>query len=290
MKIVEAGKKYLKGGLHIHTSDSDGMRTPEEAMRLYADHGYDFIVLTDHWMTAPTRMYGDMLVMSGAEYDFNPDGNVLHLLAMFPDAEAAQGIGRHMDHRAVIDRINTAGGAAIAAHPAWSLNTPEFLRSLDGVCATEIYNTFAGEPWNVARSDASFLLDLAGAQGWYMPQIASDDSHRYEGEQCTSWVMLRADAATPEAIIDAVKRGDFYASQGPRILEAELAEGELRLRTTPVQRCVFSSNAVWAPDRCRTGENMTEHIYKIRPGERFIRCEITDAQGKKAWLSPVELK
>lgn len=290
MKIIDSGKRYLKGGVHIHTTNSDGAATPQEAVRLYADHGYDFIAFTDHWTAAPTRMYENMLVMSGIEFDFRPGGQVLHLLGLFPDEQAARGFSREMNHEAVIERINAVGGAAIAAHPAWSLNTPEFLKGLRGVCATEVYNSFAGEPWNVARADASFLLDLTAAAGCCLPQVASDDSHRYEGEQCTSWIMAQAESCAPREIIAALKRGDFYASQGPCILDAELAGDELRLRTTPVEMCVFSSNLVYAPNRCRRGAGMTEHVYKIQPGESFVRCEITDGQGKKAWLSPIELK
>ncbi len=41
----------------------------------------------------------------------------------------------------VIDAINEAGGIAILAHPAWSLNTPAEAKALSGFAATEIYNT-----------------------------------------------------------------------------------------------------------------------------------------------------
>ena len=38
----------LKGGLHCHTTRSDGRGTPEEVIRLHAAKGYDFLALTDH--------------------------------------------------------------------------------------------------------------------------------------------------------------------------------------------------------------------------------------------------
>ena len=40
--------KTLKGGLHCHTTRSDGSCTPEEVMRLHRENGYDFLALTDH--------------------------------------------------------------------------------------------------------------------------------------------------------------------------------------------------------------------------------------------------
>ena len=36
-------KKMLKGGLHCHTTRSDGRGTPEEVIRMHAEHGYDFL-------------------------------------------------------------------------------------------------------------------------------------------------------------------------------------------------------------------------------------------------------
>ena len=42
------GNKMLKGALHCHTTRSDGRGTPEEVIAKHADHGYDFMALTDH--------------------------------------------------------------------------------------------------------------------------------------------------------------------------------------------------------------------------------------------------
>jgi predicted metal-dependent phosphoesterase TrpH len=41
-------EKMLKGGLHCHTTRSDGRGTPEEVIRLHHENGYDFLALTDH--------------------------------------------------------------------------------------------------------------------------------------------------------------------------------------------------------------------------------------------------
>ena len=133
------------------------------------------------------------------------------------------------------------------------------------------------------------LLDVVAANGRCIPQVAADDCHFYTGEQCMSYTMLQADALTPEGVIAALKRGSFYASQGPQFIEAELTDTELIVRTSPVSRCTFISNLVWVAGRCRTGEGMVENVYRLQPGERFIRCEIEDAQGRRAWLSPVRL-
>lgn len=289
MKLIDPGKRYYKGNTHAHTTRSDGRLAPEEVMRLYREHGYDFLALTDHWIANPTGEWEGMLVLTGAEYDFRLPRQVLHVVGLFPDEAAAQGFSRDMGYAEVIARINARGGAAIAAHPAWSLNTPEFLQKLPGVCAAEVYNSFSGPPWNAPRADASAVLDLTATAGRCIPWLAADDSHRYGGEQCASYVMLQADALTPEGVIAALRRGSFYASQGPRFLEAEIEGGAFRVRTSPVARCTFISDLPWSGDRCRTGDGMTESVYEILPGEHFLRCEIEDSAGRRAWLSPVRL-
>src|SRR5688572_9890539 len=40
--------RWFKGNLHTHTLNSDGDSTPDEVVRWYREHGYDFLVLTDH--------------------------------------------------------------------------------------------------------------------------------------------------------------------------------------------------------------------------------------------------
>ena len=181
-----------------------------------------------------------MLVLTGAEYDFNFPEQVLHIVGVFPDEAAARGFTHEMDYPEVIQRINRRGGAAILCHPAWSLNTPEMIKSVQGVCAAEVYNSFSGAPWNAPRADSGAVLDLVATAGCFIPQVAADDCHFYTGEQRMSYIMLQADELTSEDVIAALKRGSFYASQGPRFIEAELTGRELIVRTSPVSSATLS--------------------------------------------------
>lgn len=289
MKLIDSTKKYYKGNLHMHTTCSDGTYSPEEAMREYAERGYDFIAITDHWKVGAQRRYGDMIVLSGAEYDFTFPTQVLHVVAIFPDQRCAEGIVRGMTHEEVIRQVNAHGGVAVAAHPAWSLNTHDFLATLSGIDLSEVYNTLSDEPINARRGDSAQILDVTAANGKIFGQIATDDAHFYIGEQCRSFTMVQANELSVSGILEALKAGRFYASQGPEFLDVDFDGRTLRVRTSPVSVCTFASNKFWVDGRCRTGEDMTENSYEIQPGETFIRCEIADAQGRRAWLSPIRL-
>ena len=39
---------WYKGNLHTHTTESDGDADPEFVVNWFMEHGYDFLVLSDH--------------------------------------------------------------------------------------------------------------------------------------------------------------------------------------------------------------------------------------------------
>ena len=40
--------EFLKGGMHCHTTRSDGKGDPADEIRMHYEHGYRFLALTDH--------------------------------------------------------------------------------------------------------------------------------------------------------------------------------------------------------------------------------------------------
>jgi hypothetical protein len=90
----EPGVRFLKGQLHLHSNRSgDSDTPPDDVVRWYAAHGYDFIVFTDHnRITAPPST-SSMLVIPGVELTQNsnrctpapPPGRkcLLHVNALF---------------------------------------------------------------------------------------------------------------------------------------------------------------------------------------------------------------
>ncbi len=63
--------------------------------------------------------------------------------------------------------------------------------------------------------------------------IATDDSHEYHGKPGSrpgrGWVMVRSRFLTPEHLIDAMKRGDFYASSGVSLADVRFDESSQTL-------------------------------------------------------------
>lgn len=77
---------WYKGNLHLHTTDSDGFLSDEDVIKRYAEEGYDFISITDHWKVYQQngcRSNSPLLVLEGIELDgCDEKGANLHVLAI----------------------------------------------------------------------------------------------------------------------------------------------------------------------------------------------------------------
>src|SRR5262245_54655083 len=49
-RLFSSTGRFYKGNLHAHSTRSDGKLSPEEVVAAYRDRGYDFLVLTDHFL------------------------------------------------------------------------------------------------------------------------------------------------------------------------------------------------------------------------------------------------
>lgn len=73
----------------------------------------------------------------------------------------------------------------------------------------------------------------------FIPCIATDDAHFYTGDACRSFILVKAAACTREALFEAIRRGDFYATQGPEFSVC-VEDGEIIVRCSPVRDVVFT--------------------------------------------------
>ena len=289
MLIIDPSKPVFKGNTHVHTRYSDGRKEYDECLDIYAGLGHDFLVVSDHWHLNDETRRGDMLVLRGIEYDFTFEHQVLHVVGVLPDS-ADPGIVRGDDYKKCIARINEVGGAAICAHPAWSMNTLEFMMTLEGIAGAEVFNAVSGIPYGVDRAYSMTQLDICANHGKFITFFTGDDTHYYEGEPGMGRNMIQADECTAEALIAAMKKGSMYCTQGPEIIRAEYDPDKrvYSVDCTPASHVVFFSNAPWTPKRCVNGDGITHAEYELRPNEQWIRCEVVDADGKRAWISPVK--
>ena len=277
------GQRWYKIGLHIHTTLSDGTKSPEEAAMIYKNAGFDAIAITDHWQYHQTDEIAGLKIISGCEYNIGGTDSshcVMHIVGV--GMTEAPSLSQQSAAQKIIDSINQAGGLAILAHPAWSLNNVQDVQHLSGFGATEIYNTVSDVNQS-SRPYSGYFVDILANAGIVYPLLATDDVHYYDGnDETKSYIMVKASDLSDAAILQAVRDGAFYATQGPELYVSR--EGEkIILRCTPCVKIMFLSNAVWAPDKILRGENLTYAEYPLKDFEKWVRVEVVDHEGRYGW-------
>ncbi len=288
MIIDRFGKRRYKVNLHMHTKESDGFVSFDDAIARYAAAGYDAVAVTDHWKISKTEERGGLLVLSGVEFDtrtFDCRAGVYHILGIAMQRTPA--IKKYDSAQKILDEIHAAGGFAILAHPAWSLNTPEDIMKLNGVDATEIYNTVSGVHES-RRPDSSLIVDMLATKGHVLPLTAADDAHYYDNDDCRAFIMVEAEACTEDALMEGIRAGRYYATQGPEI-HIRRKGNEVVVETSPVCEIIFHSNIAWA-ERVHNGDGLTEARHPIGQKECFVRAEAVDANGRRAWSQIIAIE
>ncbi|MBQ3507266.1 MAG: hypothetical protein IJA91_01845 [Clostridia bacterium] len=287
------GKRRLKVGLHTHTTVSDGHKTPEEVAAIYKNAGYDAIALTDHWVYGAGGEIGGLTILSGCEYnvggvdEWTGVHETYHIVGIgmtrdpaVPEEYVRNQDGRIRDRvRDIVRLIREAGGLAVLAHPAWSLNTSEQILGCGNFDATEIYNSVSD--WGMSdRPYSGIIVDQIASYGMFLPLLATDDTHYYNGDECRGWVAVEADAAEELGLVESLRQGRFYATQGPEVHLERISHTAVRLTCSPAVKIAFLSNSVWSAGRMVRGEDLTEATYEFKRHEIFVRAEVTDACGR----------
>ena len=287
------GKTRLKIGLHTHTTLSAGHKTPEEAAAIYKAAGYDAIAITDHWVYGEGGEIDGLTILSGCEYnvggvdEWTGGHETYHIVGVgmtrdpeIPEDYLSNHDGRIRDRvRDMGDRSRLAGGLAILAHPAWSLNTSEQILGCADFDATEIYNSVSD--WGMSdRPYSGVIVDQIASYGLFLPLLATDDTHYYDGDQCRGWVCVEADAVAELGMVEALRQGKFYATMGPEVHLERISPTAVRLTCSPAVKVAFLSNSVWSSGRMVRGEGITEACYEFKRHEVYGRAEVTDADGR----------
>lgn len=244
--------RYFKANLHTHSTLSDGKLTPLEMKEQYKANGYSILCLTDHNIVADHSDLNDddFLMLTGAEYNMDdtsaPDKHfkVYHFnfIAKKPDLlwqpfishthKHYDDISQHLAKienegmpqvydtdviNAIIAKANEKGHLVVYNHPNWSLQDYTDYAPLQGLWGVEICNYCCSAGGYITDAHNGIVFrDLMNLTGKIFP-IAADDAHGTYA--CGGWIMVGAEKLEYSSVIDALEKGDFYASTGPEIYD-----------------------------------------------------------------------
>lgn len=103
---------------------------------------------------------------------------------------------------------------------------------------------------------------------------------------CGEWINVKAEKLSRDGILESIRHGLFYATQGPEFRTIEIDDGMIRVETTPVKKIAFVSVPFSGICHKVLDSALEGAEYVIRPCDSYIRIQITDAQGRKAWSNP----
>lgn len=204
-------------------------------------------------------------------------------------------------------------------HPNFGYGiSTEDLKKLNGERFFELYN---GHPAvNNAGNDeydsTEIMWDLVNIH--YLDQgkpllygIATDDSHHYHNFTADlsntgrGWVMVNSKKLETSSLIEAMEKGDFYASTGITIKKYVVTKNQIRVKVEPEQGVHYEILFLGYKDGGEAVEILeriedTKGSYTFQDNDLFVRVKITsDAlkesppntqETKKAWTQPFSVK
>lgn len=234
--------RWFRGNIHTHTRMSDGDLSPDEAAKLYMEHGYNFLCFTDHnkmqtnlagiAASIPAEHREDFIVIQGEEIGGGVDVTAMNISRYVSNAGGYASNKTEVINR-FSDAIRKAGGIPIIDHPNLSNITELMIRGATNCVLFELYNCYptADNRGNSNKPSTEAVWDSLLTGGMRIYGVASDDTHHYspwggagEGNPGKGWVMVHAKELTPTAICEALERGDFYSSIGVFLKRIQAAQ------------------------------------------------------------------
>jgi len=301
--------RFYRGNLHTHSTRSDGARTPEQVVGDYRSRGYDFISLTDHFLPEAHFRKGqpgfitvtdtrhldcdDFVTIPGAELHAHAmeNGELWHLVAVGLPVDFPQWT-REETGPQIARRAIDAGAFVGLAHPHWNaVSEVDALTVAPIIHSVEIYN-HASEV-GVKRGYGLHQAEVLLAKGHRLSFYAADDAH-FKHPAGTfrdgfgGWVQVKAETLSAEALLAALKRGEFYSSQGPELHNVEIVDGAVRVACSPAETIIVSGCGA-SYSRAHDHSLIEAEIPLPKKKTAYVRVTVVDGAGRSAWTNPIWL-
>lgn len=287
--------RFYKGNLHTHSTNSDGSHAPDRVIAYYREAGYDFLALTDHfmerygWPISDTRALrsANFTTLIAAELHAPRTGldELWHIKAIGLPFDFAPPVNGETGP-ALAARAAAAGAFIGIVHPSWYGLTTDDARSISCPHAIEIYNH--GSAVDVDRGSDWPFCDALLNQGWRLTGYASDDAHHLTHDSLGGWVQVHAEDLDPALLLEALKAGRFYSSQGPEIRDVSVDDQEVRVACSPAAAVAITGRG--SRSQAIRGAGLTEAVLPLRRfRDSYFRVTVIDGQGRRAWSNPIWL-
>jgi hypothetical protein len=193
-----------------------------------------------------------------------------------------------------VDAVRKGGGIAAINHPnfGWAFGAAE-LKQIEGAMLLEIAS---GHPYVNMQGPPSVesMWDELLTSGKRIWGIAVDDSHHLQRPWDTDmappgkgWIVVRAEKREAAAILDAIRRGDFYASTGVELESYTASAESIALKVREKNGARYRIQFIGRGGRVLQESAGAEASYAIHGDEGYVRAKVIDSNGRIAWCQPV---
>jgi hypothetical protein len=300
-------ESWFKGNTHAHTTNSDGDSSPEYVTAWYKDHGYDFLVLSDHnTFTDPETLRqltdASFLLIPGEEVTSGFEKAAVHVNGLNVPGliEARTASSLMATIQANVDAIREVDAVPHINHPnfRWSFGAAE-LALVERYRLLEIWN---GHPTvhNQGGGEGPGLeeiWDILLTGGKVVYGIAVDDAHHFQGEFATDranpgrgWVSVRASSLDAAAVMEALESGSFYSSTGVTLADVRVTANRIEVHIEPEGDFRYTTTFIGSSGRVLSATSANPARFELRADEGYVRAKVRDSGGRVAWTQPVFIR
>jgi hypothetical protein len=302
----QAPARWYKGNTHTHTLNSDGDSTPNDVVRWYREHGYQFLVLTDHnFLTSVdglNALHGadeKFLVIKGEEVTDRLAEKPLHVNGLDVSTRVEPQGGKSVVEvlQRNVDAIRRVDGVPHINHPnfGWAITTDE-LRQVQNNKLFEVYNGHH-QVNNVGGGGVSGLeavWDAILSSGKLLYGIAVDDAHTFKDPGNPNvagpgrgWVAVRASRLNARAIVSALEAGDFYASTGVELIDYRVTATAMTVEVRKTSSAKYRIQFIGTGGAVLKEALDSPATYEFAGTEPYVRARVLESNGRQAWCQPV---
>ena len=343
--LVLSDHNVMQEGERWFAITADGRLTPAKTEALEADFGADWVETRTTEEATEMRLRtlaelkrrfedeGDFLLIPGEEVTDRFRLAEIHInainLAETIDPQKGDSVEATIQNN--LDAISEQGrrlGRPVLAH----LNHPNFrgslgvenLANMKGERFFEVYNGHRSvdNEGATAKHSTEALWDLAltrrlrdgAGDGEILFGLATDDAHdHYEVDAVSvpgrGWIMVRSKSLEADAIVEAMKRGDFYASSGVTLEDIVVTDDAMTVTIETDPEVTYTTEFIgvmrgddpetMAP-RVLSTTRENPAVHRFSGDELYVRARVlsdrphprpyAEGEFEQAWVQPVRVQ
>ena len=304
---------WFKGNLHTHTNKSDGDSSPETVVDWYSDNKYDFLVLSDHnHLTILDSDQTKLLLIPGEEITLNLPYTIhINAIGIKKVIEPTIRTTKVKTLQGNIDNIISAGGLAEINHPnfRWALNEKDLIQ-VRGAHFLEVFNgnynthNYGGG----SKKSVEEMWDEMLSKKIKIWGVAVDDSHHFKEEFAPhrhnpgrGWVEVFAENLSEKDILDSMRNGNFYFSNGVKFKNIMLNKEKIEIKISGDYFNKGLSNSLVTDSKYTTqlisnngeiveevyGKSVKFNLIKEAKKYTYFRTKTISSTGSVGWTQPI---